>query len=302
MNEVYIRLNEILDRNDIKTNETMKNHTSFKIGGMADYIVTPRTENQIKEVVILAKKLNIPLFVMGNGSNLLVRDKGIRGIVMKISENFSEYEINNEDVIAQSGILMSTISKYILRNSLKGFEFGSGIPGTIGGAVTMNAGAYDGEMKDVVSSVRVMDYDGNIFQYSNEEMNFGYRKSLITEKKLIVLSVSMKLEKSEYKEIKAKIDDFTERRTTKQPLRALSAGSTFKRPQGNFAGKLIQDAGLKGIIMREAAVSDLHSGFVINLGNASCENILELLEFIKATVYSKFQVLLEEEVKIVGEE
>ena len=162
--------------------------------------------------------------------------------------------------------------------------------------------AYDGEIKDVITSVRVMDLDGNIFDFTNEEMNFGYRKSLVTEKKLIVISVTMNLPKGDYSEIKAKIDDFTERRTTKQPLKALSAGSTFKRPEGNFAGKLIQEAGLKGIIMKEAAVSDLHSGFVINLGKASCENILELIEFIKATVYSKFQVMLEEEVKIVGEE
>lgn len=302
MNNIYDGLLEILDEKDIRKDETMRCHTSFKIGGTADFVVTPRTEKDIKKIVVFAKEMNIPLFIMGNGSNLLVRDKGIRGIVMKISDNFSEFSIEGNLVTAQSGILMSTISKHILKASLKGFEFGSGIPGTIGGAVTMNAGAYDGEIKDVITSVRVMDLDGNIFDFTNEEMNFGYRKSLVTEKKLIVISVTMNLPKGDYSEIKAKIDDFTERRTTKQPLKALSAGSTFKRPEGNFAGKLIQEAGLKGIIMKEAAVSDLHSGFVINLGKASCENILELIEFIKATVYSKFQVMLEEEVKIVGEE
>ncbi|MBP2026827.1 UDP-N-acetylmuramate dehydrogenase [Acetoanaerobium pronyense] len=302
MNNIYDGLLEILDEKDIRKDEIMRCHTSFKIGGTADFVVTPRTEKDIKKIVVFAKEMNIPLFIMGNGSNLLVRDKGIRGIVMKISDNFSEFSIEGNLVTAQSGILMSTISKHILKASLKGFEFGSGIPGTIGGAVTMNAGAYDGEIKDVITSVRVMDLDGNIFDFTNEEMNFGYRKSLVTEKKLIVISVTMNLPKGNYSEIKAKIDDFTERRTTKQPLKALSAGSTFKRPEGNFAGKLIQEAGLKGIIMKEAAVSDLHSGFVINLGKASCENILELIEFIKATVYSKFQVMLEEEVKIVGEE
>ena len=284
------------------TKEYMKNHTSFKIGGSADFLVTPRTVDQIQNLIKTLKKENIPVFIMGNGSNLLVSDKGIRGVVIKLSKNFSSFSISGDEVTAQSGILLSTLSKSIVNESLSGFEFASGIPGTIGGAVTMNAGAYDSEMKNIVEEVVAMDMDGNIKTFTNQEMNFRYRKSRVTDETLVVLEAKLKLEKGNIEDIKAKIDDFTVRRTTKQPLTAYSAGSTFKRPEGYFAGKLIEDAGLKGIIMINAAVSSLHSGFVINTGDATCENILELIEFIKLTVFSKFGVMLEEEVRVVGEQ
>ena len=280
----------------------MKNHTSFKIGGSADFLVTPRTVDQIQNLIKTLKKENIPVFIMGNGSNLLVSDKGIRGVVIKLSKNFSSFSISGDEVTAQSGILLSTLSKSIVNESLSGFEFASGIPGTIGGAVTMNAGAYDSEMKNIVEEVVAIDMDGNIRTFTNQEMNFRYRKSRVTDETLVVLEAKLKLEKGNIEDIKAKIDDFTVRRTTKQPLTAYSAGSTFKRPEGYFAGKLIEDAGLKGIIMRNAAVSSLHRGFVINTGDATCENILELIEFIKLTVFSKFGVMLEEEVRVVGEQ
>ena len=302
MRETYDILKNIVSEQDILTKEYMKNHTSFKIGGSADFLVTPRTVDQIQNLIKTLKKENIPVFIMGNGSNLLVSDKGIRGVVIKLSKNFSSFSISGDEVTAQSGILLSTLSKSIVNESLSGFEFASGIPGTIGGAVTMNAGAYDSEMKNIVEEVVAMDMDGNIRTFTNQEMNFRYRKSRVTDETLVVLEAKLKLEKANIEDIKAKIDDFTVRRTTKQPLTAYSAGSTFKRPEGYFAGKLIEDAGLKGIIMRNAAVSSLHSGFVINTGDATCENILELIEFIKLTVFSKFGVMLEEEVRVVGEQ
>ena len=302
MRETYDILKNIVSEEDILTREYMKNHTSFKIGGSADFLVTPRTVDQIQNLIKTLKKENIPVFIMGNGSNLLVSDKGIRGVVIKLSKNFSSFSISGDEVTAQSGILLSTLSKSIVNESLSGFEFASGIPGTIGGAVTMNAGAYDSEMKNIVEEVVAMDMDGNIKTFTNQEMNFRYRKSRVTDETLVVLEAKLKLEKGNIEDIKAKIDDFTLRRTTKQPLTAYSAGSTFKRPEGYFAGKLIEDAGLKGIIMRNAAVSSLHSGFVINTGDATCENILELIEFIKLTVFSKFGVMLEEEVRVVGEQ
>lgn len=302
MRETYDILKNIVSEEDILTREYMKNHTSFKIGGSADFLVTPRTVDQIQNLIKTLKKENVPVFIMGNGSNLLVSDKGIRGVVIKLSKNFSSFSISGDEVTAQSGILLSTLSKSIVNESLSGFEFASGIPGTIGGAVTMNAGAYDSEMKNIVEEVVAMDMDGNIKTFTNQEMNFRYRKSRVTDETLVVLEAKLKLEKGNIEDIKAKIDDFTVRRTTKQPLTAYSAGSTFKRPEGYFAGKLIEDAGLKGIIMRNAAVSSLHSGFVINTGDATCENILELIEFIKLTVFSKFGVMLEEEVRVVGEQ
>ena len=302
MRETYDILKNIVSEQDILTKEYMKNHTSFKIGGSADFLVTPRTVDQIQNLIKTLKKENIPVFIMGNGSNLLVSDKGIRGVVIKLSKNFSSFSISGDEVTAQSGILLSTLSKSIVNESLSGFEFASGIPGTIGGAVTMNAGAYDSEMKNIVEEVVAMDMDGNIRTFTNQEMNFRYRKSRVTDETLVVLEAKLKLDKGNIEDIKAKIDDFTVRRTTKQPLTAYSAGSTFKRPEGYFAGKLIEDAGLKGIIMRNAAVSSLHSGFVINTGDATCENILELIEFIKLTVFSKFGVMLEEEVRVVGEQ
>ena len=302
MRETYDILKNIVSEQDILTKEYMKNHTSFKIGGSADFLVTPRTVDQIQNLIKTLKKENIPVFIMGNGSNLLVSDKGIRGVVIKLSKNFSSFSISGDEVTAQSGILLSTLSKSIVNESLSGFEFASGIPGTIGGAVTMNAGAYDSEMKNIVEEVVAIDMDGNIKTFTNQEMNFRYRKSRVTDETLVVLEAKLKLDKGNIEDIKAKIDDFTVRRTTKQPLTAYSAGSTFKRPEGYFAGKLIEDAGLKGIIMRNAAVSSLHSGFVINTGDATCENILELIEFIKLTVFSKFGVMLEEEVRVVGEQ
>ena len=304
MNKEYIYENllNIIDSNDIKMDEPMKKHISFKVGGPADILVTPRTEDQLKAILDLIKKENIPYLVIGNGSNLLIKDGGLRGIVIELSNNFNSFKIEGNKVEIQAGALLSIVGKAVLKEELKGFEFAAGIPGTLGGALAMNAGAYGGEMKDIVKSVRLMDTDGNILTLTNEEMEFAYRKSIISRKEYIVLSAEIELEKGNYDDIKATMADFTQRRVTKQPLSLPSAGSTFKRPVGHFAGKLIEDSGLRGLTLRGAQVSEKHCGFVVNLGGANAKDLLDLMYVVKSTVNAKFGVILEEEVKILGED
>lgn len=301
-NKIYKLLTEVVDKNQVLVDEPMKNHTSFKIGGPVDFMVLPRNIEEIKGIVNLSNTEGLPLFIMGNGSNLLVRDKGIRGLVIKIAKSFSNIEIVGERVIAQSGVLLSGLSKLLLRNELTGFEFASGIPGTLGGAVTMNAGAYGGEMKDILEKIEVMDKDGNIFELNGCDMQLGYRKSAIQENNLIAISATMQLQKGKYEDIKARMEDLDIRRKSKQPLEWPSAGSTFRRPEGYYAGKLVQDVGLKGFSMGRAKVSELHSGFVINNGDATAEEIITLIHYIQDKVKDKFGVNLHTEVKIIGEE
>lgn len=301
-NKIYTLLSGIVDKEQILIDEPMRNHTSFKIGGPADFLVLPKSVIEIQNIVKICKKENIPFFVIGNGTDLLVRDKGIRGVVLKIAKNFDHVKIIGEKVIAQAGISLSALAKVLLKNELTGFEFASGIPGTLGGAVTMNAGAYGGEIKDVLKNIEVMDQEGNIFILEGEEMKLEYRSSVVQEKNFIVLTATMQLQKGNYEEIKEKMRKLDEMRKTKQPIQWPSAGSTFKRPRGYFAGKLIQDAGLKGFSMGRAQVSDLHSGFVINKGGATAREVIELIGYIQATVKQKFGVDLHTEVKIVGEE
>lgn len=299
---IYNSLLNILNKEDILIDEPMSKHISFRVGGPADILVKPRSEDQIKDILTFAKKENIPYLIIGNGSNLLVRDGGIRGIVIKIAENFNDFSIEGTTVTAQSGAMLSFMGKAIMRNNLTGFEFAAGIPGTLGGAIAMNAGAYGGEMKDIVKSVRLIDSQGNIVELSNEEMQFAYRKSILSKEEYIVLSAVMELKEGNYEEIRDIMKDLTNKRVTKQPLNLPSAGSTFKRPEGYFAAKLIEDCGLKGLTLRGAQVSDKHCGFVVNLGGAQAKDILDLIYVVKITVYSKFGVMLEEEVKILGEE
>ena len=272
------KLRDILeDKNfgKILYNEEMKNHTTFKIGGPVDAMIIPSREEEIIDAVKFLRDNNIDFMIMGNGSNILVKDGGIRGVVVKISEGFNSIEIEDKKVYCQAGALLSTISKRALEKSLKNFEFASGIPGTIGGAMVMNAGAYGGEMKDVVLKLKAIDKKGNIREYSNEELNFRYRNSRVWDEGLIVLSVELALENGNYDEIKLKLDDLTHRRTSKQPLEYPSGGSTFKRPEGYYAGKLIDDAGLRGIRYRGAMVSEKHCGFIINIDNASCKDVVK---------------------------
>ncbi|CEK35953.1 UDP-N-acetylenolpyruvoylglucosamine reductase [[Clostridium] sordellii] len=299
---IYKNLLNILDKEGIYLNEPMKNHISFKVGGPADFLLKPKTEDEIKKLIEFLKNENIPYIVIGNGSNLLVKDGGIRGVVIKIADNFNKFEIEDTKVIAQSGALLSFMGKAILNKSLTGFEFAAGIPGTLGGAIAMNAGAYGGEMKDIVKSVRLMDSKGNIIELSNKEMEFEYRRSLISKSDYIVLSAIMELKEGNFDEIKGYMKELTKSRVTKQPLNLPSAGSTFKRPEGHFAAKLIEDSGLKGLTLGGARVSEKHSGFVVNIGDAKAKDIIELINVVKSTVYSKFGVMLEEEVKILGDE
>lgn len=276
----------------------MKNHTTFKIGGPCDEFCEVTSTEEILELIKYAKSKNIPYTVIGNGSNLLVSDKGIRGLVIKIAKGFDKVEVNGTKITAEAGILLSRLSNHALKGSLSGLEFASGIPGTLGGAIYMNAGAYDGEMKDVVKSVIYLK-DGEILK--TDSPDFGYRKSMFSNTDLIILSVEIELKNGNYDEIKAKMEDFSKRRAEKQPLTQPSAGSTFKRPEGYFAGKLIQDAGLKGFKIGGAMVSEKHSGFVVNTGDATCSDVLELVEHIQKTVYDKFGVKLEPEIKKLGE-
>lgn len=301
-NKLYKDILNIVGEENVMIDEPMKKHASFRVGGPADVLVRPRNEEQLRKILAYINEEEVPYLVIGNGSNLLVKDGGIRGIVIEISDNYSDFNIDENKIEIQAGALLSRIGNAALRAELKGFEFASGIPGTFGGALAMNAGAYGGEIKDIVKTVKVMDVDGNIFELENEEMNFGYRRSVIVEKGYIALSAVVELEKGSYDEIKATMDDLRERRTSKQPLNFASAGSTFKRPKGYFAGKLIQDSGLKGLSIGDAQVSEKHSGFVINRGNATAKELLDLMFAVKATVNGKFGVMLEEEVKIVGEE
>lgn len=291
-----------LSKYNLQIKYPMKNVTSFHIGGKADFFVRPTSVSDIMEILNIAKDYSYPVFVMGNGSNLLVSDKGIRAIVIQLTDNFNKLtRIDDYTVEVDAGMSMTSLSKYFLEQSLEGFEFACGIPGTLGGAVTMNAGAYDSMMSKVVTEVIALDKDMNLRKISNENIKFSYRNSIISKENMLVLTVRIRLEKGNYDDIKAKIEDYTYRRTSKQPLSAYSAGSTFKRPEGHFAGKLIEDSGLKGLVINNAAVSSLHSGFIINTGGATCEEVINLITFVKQVVLNKFNVMLEEEVKIIGE-
>lgn len=282
--------------------EPMKNHTSFKIGGPADVMIIPGSEEQLLNAVRLCREHGIQSYIMGNGSNLLVRDGGMRGAVIKISEGLNKIEVQGNNIYCEAGALLTGVSRAALANSLTGFEFANGIPGSIGGAITMNAGAYGGEMKDVVTKVRAIDMSSNIVEYTNEEMNFRYRGSKVVDENLIVLSVEVGLKPGNYEEIDATIKDLTYKRTSKQPLELPSAGSTFKRPVGYFAGKLIEDSGLRGLRLGGAQISEKHCGFVVNIDNATCKDVLQLISVVQKTVRDNFDVELDTEIKIIGED
>lgn len=291
-------LNNILSEDLIFENEPMSKHTTFRAGGNADFYVTPRTEEQI--VALMRELKNIPHMFMGNGSNLLFTDKGYEGVVVQTGSKFSDIRVEGNNITAQSGALLSKIANVALENGLGGFEFASGIPGSLGGAVAMNAGAYGREMKDVVALSTCVGESGNVLEIENHE--FSYRHSIFTDKKLLVLRTVISLEPKDKNEIKAEMAELNKRRRDKQPLEYPSAGSTFKRPEGYFAGKLIEDTGLKGYRIGGAMVSEKHAGFVINYDNATATDILNLMEHVKSEVYMRFGVELEPEVKIVGKE
>lgn len=309
---ILSELTDILGEDNVKINEPMKNHTTFRIGGNADCFVTPHNIEQIKSVVLLLKNNNINYYIVGNGSNLLVSDNGYRGVIIQLYNKFGGYEFLHDNCMSaadkpgrvyvkvQSGIMLSRLGKILADNSLTGFEFATGIPGTIGGAVMMNAGAYGGEIKDIIISADVMDKDGNIFTLSCDELELGYRTSIIAKKNYIVLGAVLMLEAGNKDEVNAKIKELAQKRREKQPLEYPSAGSTFKRPQGYFAGKLISDAGLKGFSVGDAQVSEKHAGFVINKGNATAEEVIELTDEVSRKIYELNGVILELEVRKLG--
>lgn len=301
-NKVLEMLKDKVTTGELLIDEPMKKHTTFKIGGPADILIVPKKISEIKAVVECCNAEAIPFMVVGNGSNLLVRDGGIRGVVIKLAENFSGVEVVRERLKIQAGALMSKVANIALENSLGGFEFGSGIPGTIGGAVTMNAGAYGGEIGNLVASVTCLDLNGNIKTYTRAEMEFGYRKSLVQAEKLTVLEAELEFASGNYDEIKAKIAELTAQRTSKQPLQFASAGSTFKRPEGYFAGKLIEDSGLRGFRHRNVQIAEKHCGFVINLGDSTAEDVLHLIATVQKIVYDNFGIRLETEIRIIGED
>lgn len=298
--EIVTRLINITGKDNVRINEPMKNHTTFKIGGPAQYYVTPESVTQIQEVVSLCRDMNIPLHVIGNGSNILVGDDGVDGVVLALFNTFSDYEIKDNVITAQAGMSLIKLAVIALREGLTGLEFASGIPGSVGGAVYMNAGAYDGQMKDVVTSVTVLDEAGNIRILGRDELDMGYRTSAVAKHNMIVLQVIIELKAGDKEQIKDRMNQLSELRKQKQPLKYPSAGSTFKRPEGFFAGKLIADAGLKGYSIGGAAVSEKHAGFVVNMGGATAKDVVELTDYIKKRIIEQFGVTLELEIKKIG--
>lgn len=298
--EFYDKLAAIVSGDAIMENEPMSKHTTFRIGGNADMFVSPHL-NQIPEIMSLAKEYDIPVTIIGNGSNLLVGDKGIRGLVLSLGKEAEAVEIQENHMVVGAGTLLSKAAAEAARNGLSGLEFAAGIPGTLGGAIVMNAGAYGGEMKDVVVSAKVLTPAGEVIELSRDELALSYRHSCIPEKGYIVLEAVMELAPGNEEQIREVMADFKNRRIEKQPLEYPSAGSTFKRPEGYFAGKLIQDADLRGYTVGGAQVSEKHCGFVVNKGNATAADVCNLIDDVKRIVYEKFQVEMEPEVKMIGE-
>ncbi|MDF2541091.1 MAG: murB [Herbinix sp.] len=298
----YEELCSVLNENQIKLQELLKNHTTLHIGGAADYFITPSTTEEIKEILYICKKHEVPYYIMGNGSNLLISDQGYQGAIVQLGENFSTILIDEDGTVtAQAGVLLSRLASEVAKKSFTGFEFASGIPGTLGGAVTMNASAYDGEMKQCIIGATVMDQEGNRIQLNKDELELGYRSSILQKSNYILLEATMKFTLGEQSLIYQKMNDLNAQRRDKQPLEQYSAGSTFKRPVGYYAGKLIMDAGLRGYQVGEAAVSEKHCGFVINKGNATAKEFLTLIQDVTRIVEEKFDVHLETEVKFLGD-
>ena len=281
--------------------EPMKNHTTFRIGGPADALALPKTPEEVAEVVRFCHEHAQPYYVLGNGSNLLVSDEGYRGIVLQLYRNFNDIQVNGEMITVQSGAMLAAVARTAYQNGLTGLEFASGIPGTIGGAVVMNAGAYGGEMKHVLREVTVLTKEGEVLAIPAKALELGYRTSVIPKNGWIVLGAVLQLKKGDPEQILARMEELKEQRITKQPLDLPSAGSTFKRPEGYFAGKLIMDAGLRGFTVGGAQVSEKHCGFVVNRGNATAADVWELICEVKRRVKERTGVELEPEVKLLGD-
>lgn len=297
----YDKLEEIVGKDKVKYNEKMSKYTTMRVGGPCDCIVFPDEISKIKEVIDFCKNENITFFVIGNGSNLLVKDEGIHGVVIKLGHRFGKIELDGEYILAYAGATMPTLSQLAKKNSLKGLEFACGIPGTMGGGVKMNAGAYGSQISDILYEVTYMDEKEKIKTIKNKDCSFGYRKSIFTiNPNYVILSAKFKLERGNIDEIENKMKENSLARKAKQPLEYPNFGSVFKRPEGYFVGKLVDDAGLRGYKIGGAQVSTKHTGFIVNVDNATCKDVLDLIGYVQTTVYNKFNVELTPEVIIIG--
>ena len=294
-------LESIVAAENILLEEPMHKHTTFRVGGPAEVFVTVENKEQLEKIIKYLNLVERPYFILGNGSNLLVGDKGYRGVIIRLGGEFNTLKTEGTLLTAGASVLLSAAARAAMENGLTGMEFASGIPGSIGGGVKMNAGAYDGEMRQIVESVQVMYKDGSILDLDNETMEFGYRNSVIKNRPYVVLQVSLRLQPGNREEILARMNELADRRKEKQPLEFASAGSTFKRPEGYFAGKLIMDSGLRGARIGGAQISEKHCGFVINDGTATAADIAELIQEVSETVKEKFGVTLEPEVILLGD-
>lgn len=299
MKDIYRKLEEIIDKNRIFQNEMMKKHTSFKIGGPADFFIIIESVEELKAVLKFAKELDIPVTCIGNGSNLLIKDNGIRGLTIKL--DFKDLTINEDEIEAGAGVPIPVLARKAYENGLSGLEFASGIPGTLGGAIKINAGAYGGEFKDVVDFTTYLDNNLQVHTVSNGDQNFSYRNSRFNNTDDIIISAKMKLKKENKDIIKAKMDELSAKRKDKQPINFPNAGSVFKRKNEYIAAEVIDKCGLKGYNIGDAYISDLHAGFIINKGNATAKDVIQLIEYIKNTVHEKYNINLELEIKVIGE-
>ncbi|MEG0830695.1 MAG: UDP-N-acetylmuramate dehydrogenase [Anaerovoracaceae bacterium] len=296
------RLEQKIKKEHLIEDAPMNQYTSFRAGGKADLLILPQSMEELQFVLGELYKDSAAYMIMGNGSNILVRDGGYRGAIVKLEEAFSQIKITGDEFCGGSGCLMSNVAKAALQADLTGFEFASGIPGSLGGATFMNAGAYGGEMSEIIKEVKVISKDGSkIYTLGVDELNLGYRHSIFHDTGDVVIEVTLALSKGEGVEIKAKMKELNQRRNEKQPVQLPSAGSFFKRPEGYFAGKLIQDSGMKGLSVGGAQVSTLHSGFIVNTGGATATDIIQLMNMVQSRVMDKFGVKLEPEVRIIGE-
>lgn len=300
MQTFITKLQTYIKEGDILFKEPMSGHTSFRVGGPADYFVQPASREEIRGAIMAAKEEKVPFFVIGNGSNLLVSDRGWRGMILQVGKNYQEITVDDNIITARSGATLARVAKEALDHSLTGMEFAAGIPGSVGGAVAMNAGAYDGEIRNILLDAEVMTSEGEFITIPAADLDLSYRHSCVFEKDYLVLSARFLLAPGDPGQIRGRMDELARARKEKQPLEYPSAGSTFKRPKGYFAGKLIQDAGLKGYIVGGAQVSEKHSGFVINRGGATAEEIAFLIAQVQKKVEQQFGVRMEPEVRFVG--
>lgn len=299
--DLYKGLCAAAGEENVLLDEPMCRHTTFRIGGPADYFVMPSSSDEIRTITELCRESRVPYYIIGNGSNLLVGDRGYRGVIIQIFRRMNRIRTEENKIYVQAGALLSKIAAAACEASLTGMEFASGIPGTLGGALRMNAGAYGGEMKDIVEKAEVLTSDGEVLRLKTDELGMGYRTSVIAAKDYVALGAAIRLEKGDKENIRARMEDLKKKRIEKQPLEFGSAGSTFKRPEGYFAGKLIEDTGLRGYRIGDAQISEKHCGFVINRGKATAAEIIRLMDEVSARVEEKFGVRLEPEVKKIGE-